>query len=492
MPDYFLRNFTVLLNAFYAFYKLLNLSPKAKNLQIHIVTVSVTVSVLAAVIFKTNQSGNWIFILLLFFLISKLYMKIDTTIIYLTVLFSFSLSFIAFTMSSIILSLVLLPFFVNNYNIPWLLVRITGNIIHFSLIYYCFRIPRLKKGMGFIYHIPSSNTGSTLCNVMIMLIIMFSQSKTKPESFMLIFHSIILFSSYLFTYWWNYHITQTYRKLLKKNEIDSLNLLLEERNQEIAYLKNENEKLSRIIHKDNKLLPAISMAILDFPEKSANLDLPKTDNSSSLHIKLKELYAEREQAVVTYEKERIPHLPETLYPSVNAVLSYMQTEALKHNIPYQVLLFDDLSDTIPKEVSEDDFVHLLSDLLANAINACRNTNSGMVQIYLGKTNGISTIKICNSESVFNIETLKVLGQTKHTTHADTGGSGIGLMDIWMLKEKYKATLLIDELTNSTSSSILTCVNILFNHKGHYIVQSDRYKELSISINRPDMMILPKE
>ena len=65
------------------------------------------------------------------------------------------------------------------------------------------------------------------------------------------------------------------------------------------------------------------------------------------------------------------------------------------------------------------------------------------------------------------------------------------MDIWSLKEKYKATLLINEITDESSSSY-TCINILFNHKNHYIIQSDRHKELSSYINRPDVMILAKD
>ena len=180
------------------------------------------------------------------------------------------------------------------------------------------------------------------------------------------------------------------------------------------------------------------------------------------------------------------------FNSVNAILSYMQSLALKENIQYQLILFDDLTSTIPSEISEDDFVHILSDLLTNAINACRNTPSSAIQIYLGKFDDISTIRICNTGQIFHIDTLKNLGQSRHTTHADTGGSGIGLMDIWKIKERYAATMLIDEVTDTSSSQSTVCINILFNHKNHYIIQSDRHKELSAYINRPDIMIFSKD
>lgn len=324
-----------------------------------------------------------------------------------------------------------------------------------------------------------------------MLILMFYQTHAYADTFILSCFATVLISGFLLIYWWNYHITQTYKKYLKRNEINSLNLLIEEQNQQIAYLKNEHDKLARIIHKDNKLIPAITMAIIDSKENSTELNLPELDTDSDLTLKLKRLYNERTEILANYQQE-IQQLPLSAFNSVNAILSYMQSLALKENIQYQLILFDDLTSTIPSEISEDDFVHILSDLLTNAINACRNTPSSAIQIYLGKFDDISTIRICNTGQVFHIDTLKNLGQSRHTTHADTGGSGIGLMDIWKIKERYTATLLIDEVTDTSSSQSTVCINILFNHKNHYIIQSDRHKELSAYINRPDIMIFSKD
>ena len=345
--------------------------------------------------------------------------------------------------------------------------------------------------MKFLFHLPSNNIGSSLCIFLIMLIIMLCESKTTVESFTLGFASLIVIIGFLLIYWWNYHITQTYRKFLRRNEIDSLTLLLEERNQEILYLKKENDKLAGIIHKDNKIIPSLSMAIIDSYENNTALDLSNLECDSSLYTKLKQLYDERCETLEKYHQE-ILHLPQTSFDSVNAVLSFMQSEALNAGIPYEVVLFDNLDSTIPAEITENDFTHILSDLLANAVNACRDIPSSSIQVYLGKMEGISITKICNTGNVFSMDALKNLGLARHTTHADTGGSGIGLMDIWKIKEKYKATLLIDEITSESSYEIHTHVNLLFNHKNHYIIQSDRHKELSRYINRPDIIILSKD
>ena len=485
-----IRNFDVLILAIYSFYKLLNLLPQSKFLHLFFVASSILISTISTFFFGDALSINWIFILLIYFLLMFLTSRLVISITYITVLFSYALSFITFNLCAIITGVALLPFYNKNYEIPWFIVRILGAILHFLLIYYCFCLPRLQRGMKFLYYIPSNNVGSTICIILIMAFIMTFQNQTYSGMFVLKVSIASLLSGFLLIYWWNYHITQTYRKYLKKNELDSLNLLLEERDQEITYLRNENDKLARLIHKDNKLIPALSMAIIESYENDTKLDLSALDSDSSLHMKLKQLYEERMEILAAYEKERLK-LPETKFHSINAVLSYMRNEALKLKITYQIMLFDDLATTIPGKITEDDFIHILSDLLTNSLNACIDTDSAFIQIYLGIIDEISTIKIYNNGKEFSMETLQNLGLARHTTHASTGGSGIGMMDIWRLKENYKATLLIDEITDE-SVETYTCINILFNHKNHFIVQSDRHKELSTYINRPDIMILSKE
>ena len=484
-----IRNLFVMLVSVYTFYKLLNIKPQNKNIQIFLVVYSFTVSLCASFLFTANQSLNWLSILFSFFFIVKCIEHTNLYVSYNAVLFSFSLSFTTFSLSAIIVGLILTPIFYGKYEMPWVLIRLLIGIVHTFLIFSCFRIPRLRKGMKFLHYIPTYNLGLVACISLFMLFIMFCELKTQAETYIYFFMSISLFLGFLLIYWWNYHLTQTYRKLARKNELDSLNLLLEERSQQILYLKSENDKLARLIHKDNKLIPALSMAIMDSYENRTAPDLSTMETESPLLVQLKQLYDERTRTLADYQQE-IKHLPQTAFDSVNAVLSYMQAESLRNHIPYEVVLFDSLASTVPAEITEEDFNHMLSDLLANAVNACKDIPSASIQVYLGKMEGISTIRIYNTGNSFDIGVLKDLGLARHTTHADAGGSGIGLMDIWKLKEQYRATLLIDETVDGPV--IYTCVNILFNHKKHYIIQSDRHRQLSTYINRPDIMIISKE
>ena len=198
-----IRNLSILFSATYSFYKLLNISPKSKNIRLTLVAVSTITSLISAFFFGRMLSLNWIFLLLTFLLSTFFLAKLHFSITYTTVLFSYALSFITFSFSALITTLLVSLFYYEKYNIPWLIIRIFTGIIHMILIYCCFRIPRLKRGMKFLYHLPSNNIGATICIVLIMLVIMFCQSKRSIEFYTLKCTSITLISAFFLLYWWN-------------------------------------------------------------------------------------------------------------------------------------------------------------------------------------------------------------------------------------------------------------------------------------------------
>ena len=411
---------------------------------------------------------------------------------YTTSLFAFSLSFISFILSGVVSSLILSPFYYNAYEVPWNIIHLGAGIIQFLAIYFCFRIPRLQRGMIFLYHIPSGNIGSTLCVLIFTFIIFNGYLENYTKTFIFTYSAIIFIGLFFLAYWWNYHLTQTYRKYLKKNEINSLNNLVLKKDTEIQRLKEEHDRLAHLIHKDNKLLPAFSLAITDFLENKNNLSSDELEiYGNDLKNQLELLYDERMKSVSEHPENLLP-LPLTNISSVDAILSFMYKRASKENIPFQLVLTDDISSIISIIISEKDLTLLLSELLENALYESHNIPNAEIQVHLGTYNETLTIKVSNIGKRFEIATLQNLGIAKHTSHQDTGGSGTGMMDIWMLKENYRATLIIDETSTDYETSAHTCISILFNRKNHYIIHSDRYKDLIKSINRPDVFLLSKE
>ncbi len=485
------RNFFILINAIYIFFRILNITKIKKIQQIMLFSVSGLISLFAGFTFINNQSFNWLFIILFFFSIMLVCNNFGILTTWISTLISFALSFIMFSISTLIFAVFLIPLFYEKYEIYLLPIRISVGMLQSLFVYYCFRIPRLKKGMSFLYNIPFNNIGSLSSILLFICIILFSNHKNYTETFILKFSFIILSLSFLLIYWWNYHITQTYLKFSKNNTLDTLSLLLEEKEQQIAYLKSENDKLARIIHKDNKILPALCMALPDAGSQTAGFMVEEKQEQTTLHAKLRQLYEERKETLENYQKE-ILRLPQTAFDSVNALLSYMQAEAGKAGTGFGVVLSDNLSSTIPAEISEDDFTHVLSDLLANAVNACRGINGTDIRVTMGKAEHMSVLTVRNTGQLFPPEVLQDLGKKRHTTHADTGGSGIGLMDIWEIKKRYRATLLIEETLGTAEQLPSVTMRLLFNHKNHYIIQSERSKELTATINRPDVMIMARD
>ena len=94
-------------------------------------------------------------------------------------------------------------------------------------------------------------------------------------------------------------------------------------------------------------------------------------------------------------------------------------------------------------------------------------------------------------NAFDVQLFEDFGQTRHTTHKDSGGSGIGLMDIWKIKKQYRASLHIIEYTPGTS--IFTKkIALFFDQKNHYLIQSYRRNEIERVHMRNDMFVLQSD
>lgn len=159
-----------------------------------------------------------------------------------------------------------------------------------------------------------------------MSVIIFGQVKTFNERFTMSILMLLFILGFLLIYWWNYHITQTYRRYLKKNEINSLNILLEEKNKEIEFLKNDNDRLARGIHKDNKIIPIICNTILESNDNKIPLNLSQWEADSPLSLKLIELYDNRCEILKEQESPN-RNVPQTAFEFTNATISFMYSEA---------------------------------------------------------------------------------------------------------------------------------------------------------------------
>lgn len=78
------------------------------------------------------------------------------------------------------------------------------------------------------------------------------------------------------------------------------------------------------------------------------------------------------------------------------------------------------------------------------------------------------------------------GISETTTHANEGGTDIGLMDIWTFKKNEHASLVIEELNNALYSKR---ISLLFDNKDKYLVVSSRFQQISSIQSRSDLLII---
>ena len=174
---------------------------------------------------------------------------------------------------------------------------------------------------------------------------------------------------------------------------------------------------------------------------------------------------------------------------VDAVLQLMYQRALQEQIGYTLRITENIKTTAMQSLSEEDFSHLLADLIENAFIAMSDVPDKKILINLGRMGNHLSVEISDNGQPFLPEIFQDFGLKAHTTHAGNGGSGIGLMDIWKLKKKYRASLVITEYAPGTYSYTKQ-ISLIFDAKKHYIIQTYRRRELGQIRFRDDLYIFP--
>ncbi len=248
-------------------------------------------------------------------------------------------------------------------------------------------------------------------------------------------------------------MTQEYVEQLRKRERQDLENVISKLSEEVSQLKLENEIFSKIIHKDNKLLPAMELAVKQLLYNAARNDNREVlaAQTGEMIAQLERISAERAGIVRTYEQSGNRYSPVGI-PVLDALFAYMLQKAdsagIELNFNFQV----DIKEMIPSVISEQDLSTVLADLIENAIIATNDSvGEKRILVSFGRDRGECCLSVSDSAPPFSEEVLKNWGIQRITTHADTGGSGIGMMSIHDICKKYNASFSIEELEGALYS-----------------------------------------
>ena len=388
---------------------------------------------------------------------------------------SLSINYIIFFFVIIISFLVNLFFLAPNDYINLLIMF----IFHSLLLFYIFKIPRVKNGFNFLQNkLKNDYFEILILNISVTILFCFIISSNFNLLFTSsVFISIIMFSIISFISIQN-TLTMYYKHKLLVTELNNTKSELEEKNKEIAKLEAENLEYSKtahsIAHKQKSLEHKLNELILQ-AEVADELDIrDRLDNISKEYSK--------NIASTPLVKTEIEILDD--------MFSYMSSECTKNNIDFELQLNGNIHHMINKFVTKEELEILLADHIKDAIIAINHSDNinKSILVKLGMFDGNYSLTIYDSGIEFEVETLINLGLKPSTTHKENGGTGMGFMNTFDTLKKYKASLYINEIGKPNKENYTKYISIKFDSKNKFNIISYRKNEISKINNRTDLIV----
>ncbi len=472
---------------FYIFLKLLNIkAPKKLYFQYLLFLLFVS-----PVIYALRQYAESLSIILMFsffalfsFKVKKLPLNLSVT----TSVISFGISYIIFLVATFLVCTI-------EFTIEFSLQKKYSADMH-TLIYICavqllfvifpFRIKRFKKGMPFLVEYGSSDVGVYISVTLLIAASFLGLNKDTDLVYLIpVFFSVVAGLTVLF--WWRNSITKKYLEKVKTQELQTLQETITKNDAEIEYLKQNNNELSKIIHKDNKLIPALEYAVRHYllTAESENDYAARVAIGNMLLSQIETASHERRGIITSYESNS-KSLPSTGVPSVDSLLTYMLQKCKEQLIDFNLSVSGSIKYLVENIATEQDINTLLADLIENAIIATKKCASKNVLVHIGITDNCYSIGIFDNGIPFTPETINAIGLKRTTTHAFEGGSGIGLMTTFEILRKYQASFVIEDIAGNVLYT--KNVSLCFDNLSQFRIKSDHMTHIELFSEREDRVL----
>lgn len=345
------------------------------------------------------------------------------------------------------------------------IIAVINSLLILVLTFLIYKIKRFKSGISL-----KSNDGSVelllLVSVLsIFLLTLFYTEDAVNSPIELAILSLI-FCGLAMIIWWKKHVTNNYLKQINKRNEMLYEKRIEALDAERKQLSEQNEELAKIIHRDNKLIPALVSAVERLIEKSSD----KTDLQDLIN-QLESLSAEHKHIIENYnvQSDTIPEIENT---AVSAVIHYLNGRAAQTGVSFKADADDGCIKQLLEIISDQTELNtILCDLGENAIIAAKDVEEGKLYIAFDKDNGgAPCISFYDNGAKFDNKVIANLGKKKITTHLKDGGSGIGLMTLFEILNKYNASFYLNEkLENGLYTK---CVKVMFDNLSSVCIDTD--------------------
>lgn len=375
----------------------------------------------------------------------------------------------------------------SNKNIGILLFAI---IIEIFLLNKFFKIKRFKNGFYFLKNFDNISNIGIFCISVLGIVLLFCGLLQKSENVILnsyVFAGLLIIII-TFIIWIRTQITIQYRDEMKNRTIDIQKSEIESQNKVIEELKENNIKLSSVIHRYNNRFSALENAIINTLNKNNNVEFSK--EFSIMLDDLKKMSENFSEEVLENTQNNV-ELPTTNIFGIDNILKYMSECATKDKIKFDLKINNKIDFLINNIITKEEVETMLGDHIKDAIiaiNTCDNGNRN-IMVVIGIIDNAYEICIYDTGIEFEIKTLKNLGVKRVTTHKNDGGTGIGYMTTFNILRKVKGSLIIQEYNRDNYYT--KSVNIRFDGKNEYKLRSYRANKLKEAI-RDKRIIIEEE
>ena len=343
-----------LLSCFYVYRKLLNLKPFSVKERLASAAFSLTLSFFMYLLCLYIPHLRFFVFTISFFLFIQIHTHANAKLHFITTILSFALCNIFYIISIILTAALISPIYYGRYDLPLTFLQICIGILQYLLLHLLFHFRRFRKGMPFLYQPHTTNAGIVFSIITLICITIAGIPNITNYVYVSFPVFILIPTACIFAYWWLHKITQNYLTRLHKTEIASLETELKEKDALIAHIEEDNQRLAAIIHRDNKLIPSMELAVYDF--------LSAGNKYSSIEREKLGLTLARElQSMSRNRRDELssPYLPEqviptTEIPTVDILLSFLHKRASEWQISYSVTVDSNLTNLTSEEISVED------------------------------------------------------------------------------------------------------------------------------------------
>lgn len=351
-------------------------------------------------------------------------------------------------------------------------------IIYILLIQIFFRVKRLKRGLTFLQERENNQyLDAIILNISIAIIFIiavianYNQIVTEKMLAILIIFSILMF----ITIQKSLQLYYKHKMLVKA--LEETQRELKDKKEEVKKLEEENLNFSQTSHSISHRQKSIEHKLNILLANNGNI------NSKDIENEIKNIRKE-------LEIETKVELKKTGIAVIDDMLSYMQAECIKNNINFQLQITGNIHYMVNNYIDKSDLEILLADHVKDAIIAVNHvkTKNKSILVRIGKIDGIYGVYFYDSGVEFTIDTLIKLGKVPVTTYKGEGGSGMGFMNSFNTLNKYKATLIIEELNKPTKDNFTKVLKFIFNEEEKFKILSYRNQEIANKNNNKELII----